>query len=218
MTDAHFHRGGYATFLSDGGTELKFFGVHPWQADAAENPEAAIASIRAELVADQTAGVGECGLDRLHTKTVSGRQREVFARQLLLAAELGRPTVLHGAKCWGETVAACRPFSGRIPAFLFHGFSRSAGLLPDIAALGGFVSVGPALLNDHAVNYRELAATLPDGMLLVETDMQDDDPDSDRLAILKSVIETLAKLRGVSGSALEVLTDANAARFARAIR
>ena len=170
MTDAHFHRNGFDTFLVTNGHEVAFHGLHPWQSAACADIPAALAGIRARLEADPRAGVGEIGLDRLKTKTVPDAQRALFAAQLALAAERRRPVVLHGAKCWGEVVAACCPHAGRIPAFLFHGFSRSAGLLPQIFALNGFVSVGPALLNDHAVNYRELVKGLPSERLLVETD------------------------------------------------
>ena len=31
MTDAHYHRDGYATFLSIGDREFRFYGLHPWQ-------------------------------------------------------------------------------------------------------------------------------------------------------------------------------------------
>ena len=31
MTDAHYHRDGYATFLSLGDREFRFYGLHPWQ-------------------------------------------------------------------------------------------------------------------------------------------------------------------------------------------
>ena len=37
MTDAHYHRGGYATFLSVGDREFRFYGVHPWE-EAARVP------------------------------------------------------------------------------------------------------------------------------------------------------------------------------------
>ena len=168
MTDAHYHRNGYATFLSLGGREFRFYGLHPWQ--AIELGEAALLPLRENLSTDPHAGVGEIGLDRLKEKTISLAQRTAFAAQLEIAAEFKRPVVLHGAKCWGEVVAACRPYAGRIPAFLFHGFSRSGGLLPDIAALNGFVGIGAALLNDHAVNYRTLVREVPIERVLVETD------------------------------------------------
>ncbi len=226
MTDAHYHRDGYATFLSLGDREYRFYGLHPWQALAFG--EAALASLREKLSADPHAGVGEIGFDHLKEKTISPAQRAAFAAQLDVAAEFGRPTVLHGAKCWGEVVAACRPHAGRIPAFLFHGFSRSGGLLPDIAALNGFVGVGAALLNDHAVNYRALVKEIPLDRLLVETDAdygRDDglattsaaSPAAGAVALVATVMRKLAELRGMEPAALESALDANAARFVEAV-
>ena len=229
MTDAHYHRDGYATFLSLGDREFRFYGLHPWQ--ALDLGEAALLPLRENLSADHHAGVGEIGLDRLKKKTISPTQRAVFAAQLEIAAEFGRPVVLHGAKCWGEVVAACRPYAGRIPAFLFHGFSRSGGLLPDIAALNGFVGVGAVLLNDHAVNYRELVREVSIERVLVETDA-----DYGRAAARPSpgrarspsaphqarpspveIMGKLAELRGMDVAELEVVVDANAARFVEAL-
>ena len=191
-----------------------------------------VAELRAALEADAHSGVGEIGLDRLKVKTIPSEQRVVFAAQLEIAAEFHRPVVLHGAKCWGEVVAACRPYAGRIPSFLFHGFSRSGGLLPDIAALNGFVGVGAALLNDHAVNYRALVKEIPLERLLLETD-------ADYASSLKrqecrfpdgrshigeaalsplsptpgEILAKLAEIRGMRPEMLEATVDANAARF-----
>ena len=168
MTDAHFHRSG-DTMASVNGMEFRFAGVHPWNAEDIDAAET-VARLRSRLELDASLGVGEIGLDRLMVKAVPSAQRELFAMQLELAAEMGRPVVLHGAKCWGEVVKAVNPYAGRIPSFLFHGFSRSEGLLPDIVRLNGFVGVGKAVLNDHAVNYRQLVKRLPHDRLLVETD------------------------------------------------
>ena len=228
MTDAHYHRDGYATFLSLGDREFRFYGVHPWEAARAERAPyqrgECVAELRAALEADEHAGVGEIGLDRLKVKTIPSEQRAVFAAQLEIAAELRRPVVLHGAKCWGEVVAACRPYAGRIPAFLFHGFSRSGGLLPDITALNGFVGVGAALLNDHAVNYRALVKEIPLERLLVETDA-DYSPGRARSPSAPEqarpspdeIMRKLAELRGMAPDELEAALDANAARFVEAL-
>ena len=243
MTDAHYHRDGYATFLSLGDREFRFFGLHPWQVldlgEAALLPlqaqhlgEAALLPLREKLSSDPHAGVGEIGLDRLKVKTISSAQRTAFAAQLEMAAEFHRPVVLHGAKCWGEVVAACRPYAGRIPAFLFHGFSRSGGLLPDIAALNGFVGVGAALLNDHAVNYRALVKEIPLERLLLETDADyasslkrqecrfpDGRPHIGEAALSPlsptpgEILAKLAEIRGMQPEMLEATVDANAARF-----
>ena len=210
MTDAHFHRSG-ETLASLDGREFRFCGIHPWDAGTADLAGAA-ARFRSMLEADASLGVGEIGLDRLRTKAVPPVQREVFSAQLELAAEMGRPVVLHGAKCWGEVVKAIRPHVGRIPAFLFHGFSRSDGLLPDIVAVNGFVGVGKAVLNDHAVNYREMVRRLPRERILIETD-HDGVSEDGRIAALAAVTEKVAELTSLP----ETQFAANAASFLEAL-
>jgi len=193
--DAHYHRGNFDTFFSDGETEFRFYGVHPWQADAADE---AVRTATAALDAEARAGVGEIGLDRLKTKTTTDAQRAVFARFLARAADEHRPVVLHGAKCWGEVYKACRPYAGAVPAFLFHGFSRSEGLVPEIVSIGGWFSVGPALLNDHAVNYRTLVSHLPKDRVLVESD----EDAATHEATAASVAAALPAYGGLSAAAL----------------
>ena len=239
MIDAHFHRNVYDTFLAVDGKEYRFYGVHPWQCAIgtiappgnAGEVGAQSSRLRVLLESDPHAGVGEIGLDRLKTREVSPVQREMFARQLALASELHRPAVLHGAKCWGEVVKACKPHAGKIPAFLFHGFSRSGGLLPDICALNGFVSVGPAVLNDHAVNYRELVKEIPLERLLVETDVDVGRCDGEGAAATperdgegaaatpsaEAVLKGTAAVRGMDAAELEGIIVANARRFVESL-
>ena len=206
MTNAHYHRDG-ATYFSRCGKEYKFVGVHPWAADAT-HVERAVIEVRRAAVADGSVGIGEIGLDRLRTKLVTSAQRTLFEAQLKIAADLHRPVVLHGAKCWGEVVKAVKPFANEIPAFLFHGFSRSVGLLPEIVEVNGFLSVGKAVLNDHAVNYRRLVGSIPLHRLLVETD---DGADSvvERDALLADIFAKASELTGIT----EALIDVNAAEF-----
>ena len=222
MTDAHCHvaRGGMRSFVclspcaeapADSGDAF-FYGVHPWEClGGGEGLDAVLSRLRVRLESDPRAGVGEIGLDRMKSRTIPDLMRRVFAEQLALAAEFGRPVVLHGAKCWGEVVKACVPYAGRIPAFLFHGFSRSEGLLPEISRINGFVSVGPALLNDHAVNYRGLAKRIPDDRLLVESDATADNAAD--TASAADVAAMLASLRGVPPDDFAALLDSNASRF-----
>ena len=118
--------------------------------------------------------------------------------------------------------ASSRPSPSRpsspLGPFLFHGFSRSDGLLPDIVALNGYVSVGPAVLNDHAVNYRALVKKIPIDRLLVETDRDCEpavllNPLTGAPLSVRDVLAKTAELRGLSPAELEAITDANATRF-----
>jgi len=234
MTDAHCH-------VSCGDSSVRelligrdFFGVHPWETldemtrtggttetsralvpDVSSLP-ALLASLRSELLAHPNAGVGEIGLDRLKSRDIPPLMREVFEAQLALALGLGRPVVLHGAKCWGQVVAVVKRMIGvglatsdGRQAFLFHGFSRSDGLIPEIVKLNGFISVGPAVLNDHAVNYRELVKKIPLGRLLVETDRTSS---SDSPSI-SDILAKTADILHLSVAELERITDENADRF-----
>lgn len=221
MTDAHCH-----VSCGDGSVRefvigRDFFGVHPWETigRAGLDVGAAIDDLRVGLLQNPAAGVGEIGLDRLRERTISPAMREMFEAQLRLAVELRRPVVLHGAKCWGQVVEAVRRVSRRLKtpdnaqAFLFHGFSRSDGLIPDIVALNGYISVGPAILNDHAVNYRELAKKIPSDRLLVETDRTEEN--AVECPSVRDVLSKLADIRGESADALAAQTDANADRFCK---
>ncbi|MBO7720946.1 MAG: TatD family hydrolase [Kiritimatiellae bacterium] len=213
MTDAHCHAPGGAArhFIcspADGAAcadDVVFIGAHPWFADGFDP-----ARLRDRLAADPRLGVGEIGLDRLRERVISPRMREVFGQQLAIAAEFRRPVALHGAKCWGEVLKAASAVRG-VPAWLFHGFSRSEGLLDGITAVNGFISVGPAVLNDHAVNYRALVKKIPSERLLVETDRT-----AENAAVtppVEAIAAKLAELRGVPADILAGVLEANADRL-----
>ena len=230
MTDAHCH-------VSCGDSSVRellvgrdFFGVHPWETLGEFEVESLKLKVgeelRSKLIANPKAGVGEIGLDRLKVRDIPPLMREVFESQLALALELRRPVVLHGAKCWGQVVTTvCRHLShsptpplphSPTPSFLFHGFSRSDGLIPEIVELNGFISVGPAVLNDHAVNYRELVKKIPLDRLLVETDAVVGARVPTRPHIRDVLVKT-ADILNLSAAELEKTTDENADRFLGAV-
>ena len=211
MTDAHCHVSAGDPAIREFLVGRDFFGIHPWDAAVVGDVHAAIAGLRERLIASPRAGVGEIGLDRLREREIPPAMHELFLAQLRLARELSRPVVLHGAKCWGRVVKAVAEVGETRYAFLCHGFSRSDGLIPEIVRLNGYISVGPAVLNDHAVNYREMVRRIPLDRLLVETD-RDAPPDGADVSV-RAVLAKTAELLGVPAEELEARTDENAARF-----
>ena len=228
MTDAHCHVSCGDPSVREFLVGRDFFGVHPWETLEERKAEKCKVEeeLRSKLIANPKAGVGEIGLDRLKVRDIPPLMREVFESQLALALELRRPVVLHGAKCWGQVVTTvCRHLShsptpplphSPTPSFLFHGFSRSDGLIPDIVKLNGFISVGPAVLNDHAVNYRELVKKIPLDRLLVETDAVVGARVPTRPHIRDVLVKT-ADILNLSAAELEKTTDENADRFLGAV-
>ena len=234
MTDAHCHVSCGDSSVRELLIGRDFFGIHPWETLEECKVESVKCKVeeelRSKLLANPAAGVGEIGFDRLKVRDIPPLMREVFEAQLALALELRRPVVLHGAKCWGRVVEAIKvqsafaakplvPLRGKAALvqgveapgtrFLFHGFSRSDGLIPEIVKLNGFISVGPAVLNDHAVNYRALVKKIPLDRLLVETD---------RTSSLGSpsifdVLTKTADILNLPVAELERTTDENADRF-----
>ena len=82
--------------------------------------------------------------------------------------------------------------------------------------MGGFISVGPAILNDHAVNYRELVKKIPLDRLLVETDAVVGARVPTRPHI-RDVLAKTADILNLSAAELERITDENADRFLGAV-
>lgn len=215
MTDAHCHVSCGDPTVREFLIGRDFVGIHPWETLTTDLDllHSTLNTYRLSLEAERRLGLGEIGLDRLKERTISSEMREVFETQLELALALNRPVVLHGAKCWGEVVKTVLKYKCKVLSdgcrFLFHGFSRSDGLIPEIVKLGGFISVGPAILNDHAVNYRAMVKKIPLENLLVETDRTE----SSEPVQVSDVLSKLAEVRGLDALELERLTDANAARF-----
>lgn len=234
MTDAHCHVTGGDPSVREFLVGRDFIGVHPW--DCSESLESLgglggleswlrgklanpnLPNSEAPNFPNLLFGVGEIGLDRLRDRNIPPRMREVFEAQLKLALEFHRPVVLHGAKCWGQVVKTVSSFEHSngsdiraFPPLLFHGFSRSDGLIPDIIALNGYISVGPAILNDHAVNYRELVKKIPSDRLLLETDRTAEN--AAECPSVRDVAAAVATYRDMSFAELERITDDNAERF-----
>lgn len=224
MTDAHCHAGAPARDMrfvcaarmedwdgiarAESAGDLAFFGIHPFFAGDTD-PEAVADALRGILAAHPRAGVGEIGLDRLRDRSAVPAQIPLFEAQLRVAAEMHRPVVIHGAKAWGRAFETVKPFTDRIPAVLFHGFSRAGGLVDGIVRCGGWFGVGPAILNRHAVNYRELVRSLPRERILAETD-SDGDPE---IPPIENVVAGIADVFGKPAGETGALLEENARRF-----
>jgi TatD DNase family protein len=110
--------------------------------------------------------VGETGLDHYRDYAPHDRQRELFEGQLSIAAELGKPVVVHTRAADAETVAALADFGGTV---VMHCFS-SPGLLDDALERGWYVSFAGNVTYPNAYDLRAAARAVPDERLLVETD------------------------------------------------
>jgi TatD DNase family protein len=184
-------------------------GIHPHQ--AADDDADRLDDLR-ELLADERAvAVGETGLDFYRDYAPRDRQRDLFARQLELAAELGKPVVVHTRDADEETAAALEGFEGTV---VLHCFSSPA-LLPVALERGYYVSFAGNVTYPKAEELREAARRVPAERVLAETDSPYLSPQPRRgrpnePANVVHTVAALAEARGEGPAALAAQLDANA--------
>ena len=114
--------------------------------------------------------IGECGLDYrgIKDEAVRSRQREVFEAQLALCEELGLPAVVHSVDAAEETLKLLKAHPE--VRGLMHGFAYSAEIAKQYVSLGWKIGIGAVITRPDAVKIKKVAATVPAGSILAETD------------------------------------------------
>jgi TatD DNase family protein len=184
-------------------------GVHPHQ--AADPDAERLDELRALLADERAVAVGETGLDFYRDYAPRDHQRELFDRQLALAAELGKPVVVHSRAAASETAQALESFAGTV---VLHCFS-SPELLGPALDRGYFVSFAGNVTYPKAEELREAARRVPAERLLVETDSPYLSPQPRRgrpnePANVVHTVAALAEARGEDAEELAGRLEANA--------
>ena len=185
-------------------------GVHPHDASKATPETWDRLRKLAEHV--KVLAIGEIGLDYHYDFSPRDVQRTVFARQLEVAAEAGKPIVIHMREAWDDTLALLREnWRGGGIMHCFTGDETQAGQSLD---LGFHLSFGGVLTFPKADALRRAAAMTPPDRLLVETDCPYLAPVPHRgkrnePAFMVETVRRLAEVRGQSADEVAELTTAN---------
>lgn len=139
-------------------------GIHPHEAGAA--PEAVLAELRELLAHPKAVAVGETGLDWFRDYAPRDAQRRLFAAELELAGELGKPVVIHTRAADDDTLAALEDFAGTV---VLHCFS-SPRMLQTALERDWYVSFAGNATFPKAVDLRLAAIEVPANRILAETD------------------------------------------------
>ena len=185
-------------------------GIDPHQAGDAEANR--VDELRDLADHDRAVAVGETGLDYFRDRAPRERQRRLFEAQLELAADLGKPVVIHTRDADADTADVLAGFDGTV---VMHCFS-SLGLLATVLERGYYVSFAGNVTYPKASDLRAAAAQVPAEQLLAETDSPYLAPQARRgrpnePANVILTLEELAKARNVDPADLGVQIDANAA-------
>lgn len=184
-------------------------GVHPWNVH--EQLEGWADRLRAALLAQPEAMVGECGLDRARLDTAWGVQLLAFRTQLRLAAELRRPLIVHSVRSDGAMLEELGAYELLPPVVVMHAFGGSSETAQALMRLGegrgctvyfGFSARAARLKRAPAV-----IAELPAERLLLESD--EHTADGARAGVAEACA-LLATARGWSEDEASERTRANA--------
>jgi TatD DNase family protein len=139
-------------------------GIHPHDAGTATADD--LAALRELHAHPKAVAVGETGLDWFRDYAPEDAQRRLFAAELELAAELGKPVVIHTRAADDDTLAALAEHAGTV---VLHCFS-APHMLPTALERGWYVSFAGNLTYKNATDLRVAASQVPLDRLLVETD------------------------------------------------
>ncbi|MFZ8855451.1 MAG: TatD family hydrolase [Thermofilaceae archaeon] len=172
-------------------------GVHPWQVPEDGVPASTLEAV-ADLVRDADC-VGEVGLDLKFVPKTFSAQVPVLRRLAEEAARLGKPLNVHAAGAWREALDLLLEV-GRVSA-IFHWYTGPEELLPLLRERGCLVTVNPALRVQKKL--REIAAKLPEELILLESDGPYDYRGLKLTPrMVPKLLEELARLRGTPPDAL----------------
>jgi TatD DNase family protein len=164
--------------------------------------------------------VGETGLDYYYTAETAPQQKKLFAENLALAAEFGKPVVVHSRDADEDTAALLSEYASAWKGAadrlgVLHCFTRDTAFAREVLDLGLMISFSGIVTFANADALREVAAYVPEDRLLIETDApylapvpmrgQRNEP-----AFVVHVAKQLAELKGCSLDFMAKLTAENA--------
>jgi len=144
-------------------------GVHPHH--AVDYDDATDAVLRRLAAEPEVRAVGETGLDYNRNYSPRDVQRDVFERQLLIAADLGMPVFLHQRDAHDDFLAILKQYRHRVPAAVVHCFTDTGEALRDYLDLDCHIGITGWICDERrGAHLRELVSLIPADRLMLETD------------------------------------------------
>jgi TatD DNase family protein len=187
--------------------------VHPH--DAAKATEETFERLAGLLKHDKVVALGEIGLDYHYDFSPRDVQRTVFIEQMHLAANAGKPIVIHTREAWDDTLALIgEHWRG---GGIMHCFSGGPEEARQALALGFHLSFGGIVTFPKALNVQEAARIAPPDRILIETDAPYLAPVPRRGKRNEPayMVETARKLAELRGESVESIIAATTANFRR---
>lgn len=191
-------------------------GIHPHEADAHQDLGRAV--LLAATEHPRVIAIGETGLDYYYDHSDRTTQQRLFRLHIDIARETGLPLIIHTRDAEDDTLAilADEMAKGVFPA-LIHCFTASAEFGAKVLELGLTISLSGIVTFKNAKMLQDVAKTVPDDRLLVETDSPFLAPVPHRGRVCEPayVADTAAFIADLRRTETERLAAQTTANFAR---
>ncbi len=188
-------------------------GIHPHEAD--QHGDITSEKLIEKSRNPRVVGIGETGLDYYYDYSDREQQKACFRQHIIAARETGLPIIVHTRDAEDDTAQIMRhemeqgAYTGVI-----HCFTASADFARQALYLGLYISLSGIVTFKNAKDLQEIARTVPDDRLLIETDSPFLAPVPHRgktcePAFVASTAQFLAELKNVSIECLAEITTEN---------
>lgn len=191
-------------------------GTHPHDAknfdEESENFYNRVASL------DKVIAIGEIGLDYYYDLSPRDIQKEVFARQIDIACEVGLPIVLHIRDAYKDALDILTAKKDKLGAgVLLHCYSSSAEMIKQFDKFNCYYALGGAITFKNAKK-DDVILAIPDDRLLVETDCPYMTPvpfrgQPNEPKYINYVIDKIASVKNLTREQVIEITNTNTKRL-----
>lgn len=193
-------------------------GIHP--SDSGELTEESFGWLKEQCTHEKVAAIGEIGLDYHWKEPEKEIQKKWFARQLLLAQELGLPVVIHSRDAAKDTLDMMKAFHAEKSGGVIHCFSYTKEMAAEFLKLDYYFGIGGVVTFSNAKKVKEAVAFIPMEKIVLETDSPYLAPAPNRGKRNSSlnipyIAEEIARIKGISYEEVVDITRQNAERLFR---
>jgi TatD DNase family protein len=195
-------------------------GVHPDYPDASEPDVETLVRLAGE---PRVVAIGETGLDYYRLKEPLEWQRERFRVHIRAARACGKPLIVHTRSAAADTIAILREEDANACGGVMHCFTESLDFAREALELGFFISFSGIVTFKNARELQAVAAEIPLGRLLIETDAPYLAPTPHRGKInepgfVPFVAAKIAEIRGVDVEEVATASTENFHRLFNVLR
>ena len=186
-------------------------GVHPHNVSDMKDCDLNI--LQSLCTHEKVIAIGEIGLDFYYDNSPRDIQRIWFKKQLSLAKLLDMPVVIHSRDAAAETMAIIK--ESAVCKGVLHCYAGYLPMALEYIEMGFYISIGGVITYKNAAKTKEVAAGIPLGRLMIETDAPYLSPvpfrgkrnDSSKLIY---IAEAIAEIRNISPEEVAKVTAENA--------